>query len=137
VSWNESLHLPRYRTEGVDTYPATPQTFGVAGIGHVEPGEWLEYTMDVAAEGLYDLTIRLAHAKAGGTFHIRFDGVNRTGPLRVPDTGGWLTFKTLTVSRVRLAKGRQIMRIVFDERGADNSAVGNFDSITIRPAAAK
>jgi len=40
--------------------------------------------------------VRVASAGQGGTFHIEVDGVDKTGPLTVPDTRGWQSWGTVT-----------------------------------------
>ena len=43
-----------------------------------QAGEWLEYTLQVAAAGNYDIGATSASRLAGGTYHIEIDGVNVT-----------------------------------------------------------
>ena len=93
-------------------------------VGWVAAGEWLGYTVNVAANGNYMAEFRVASSGRGGTFHLEMNGVNVTGPLTVPDTGGWQSWQTLTTT-VSLAAGTQSARLVMDAAG--NSAVGNFD----------
>jgi hypothetical protein len=113
-----------YRTTGVDIQATTDAGAG-HNVGWTKAGEWLEYTIDVAEAGTFTLEIRVACPSQGGKFHVEFDGVNRTGTLSVPNTGGWQTWRTISTS-VSLAAGRQVMRIAFD---ANSSAgfVGNFN----------
>src|SRR5213593_3231803 len=80
-------------------------------------GEWLNYTVSVAQSGSYTLTARVAANGAGGTFHVEFGGVNKTGPLTIPNTGGWQAWADVTAT-VSLTAGTQSMRIVEDANGA-------------------
>ena len=82
--------------------------------------------MNVATAGTYNLDIRVGSAGAGGTFHIEVDGVDKTGPIAVPNTGGWQTWQTIRVSGVTLAAGTQVWRVVMDTIGS-TGAVGNFN----------
>ena len=88
----------QYRASDVDI-EVTSDTGGGYDIGWVAAGEWLNYTVNVAAAGTYDITLRVASAGAGGTFHLEVNGVNKTGTLSVPNTGGWQTWKTLSPRR--------------------------------------
>lgn len=99
-------------------------------VGWVYAEEWLEYTVNVAASGVYDIEARVASDGVGGTFHVEFDGQNLTGPLSVPDTGAWDQFRTITGTGVRLNAGRQIMRVSMDSTGPTR-AVGNFNYFAI------
>ena len=105
---------------------------GGYNVGWVAAGEWLKYTVNVAAAGTYDLEIRVASAGAGGTFHVEANGVDLTGPLTVPNTGGWQTWTTLRQSSVTLTAGPQVWRLVMDSNGATN-AVGNFNYLRLLP----
>jgi carbohydrate binding protein with CBM6 domain len=57
--------------------------------------------------------------------------VNITGPLAVPDTGGWQTWGTITRAEVPLTAGTQVVRLVMDADGASGS-VGNFNWVRVR-----
>ena len=94
---------------------------GGYGIGWTRAGEWLVYTVDVRESGTYTLTIPVASKLKGGTFHLEFDGVDKTGPIQVPDTGGWQTLKTIRVEGVDLNAGVQVMKAVMREEGPSGS----------------
>ena len=104
-------------------------------IGWTTAGEWLTYTVNVSAAGTYDIEIRGASDGPGGTFHLEVDGVNKTGPLAIPDTGGWQSWTTVASRGVPLNAGRQVWRVVFDSVGP-TGAVGNLDGIRATPTAA-
>lgn len=113
-----------YRATDVDI-----QTTGSGGyaVGWIGAGEWLRYTVNVASSGTYTVVARVASAGSGGTFHIEFNGANKTGAMQVPNTGGWSTYKDLTAS-VSLSAGVQSMRIVFDSNGS-TGAIGNLSAV--------
>ena len=75
--------------------------------------------------------MRLASNGAGGTFHIEVNGVNKTGPIAVPNTGGWQVWTTVTKTGVALAAGPQVIRVVMDANGPSGS-VANFNWWAIR-----
>ena len=56
----------------------------------------------------------MASAANGGTLHIEFDGVDRTGPISFAGTGGWQSWITVNALDVTLDAGMQTMRLVFD-----------------------
>ncbi|HEV2855152.1 MAG TPA: carbohydrate-binding protein [Thermoanaerobaculia bacterium] len=114
-----------YRTADVDRWEHMVFDIGT--------GEWMEYTVNVTATGTYTLAVRVAAGSGGATtFHVEFDGVDVTGPLTIPITGGWSVFQTVTRTGVNLSAGRKVMRIVVD-RGANNFDEGTFDTISIQP----
>jgi len=85
----------QYRTaEGVDIEACT-DTGGGYNVGWLNPGEWIEYTVQVPASGTYGLDARVASLAVGGAFHVSVDGVDRTGDVIVPVTTGWQTWTTV------------------------------------------
>jgi endoglucanase len=98
-------------SEGVDL-EATTDTGGGHNVGWIAAGEWIEFTVDVAAAGSYDLKLRVARQPSGSsTMRVLFAGVDKTGDLAVPSTGGWQTWTDLTRTGVSLSAGPQILRI--------------------------
>ncbi|HEY9422202.1 MAG TPA: carbohydrate-binding protein [Thermoanaerobaculia bacterium] len=118
-----------HRTDDVDIEPISDDGSGY-GIGWAGAGEWLQYTVNVAAAGTYDISVRVAQEGSGGTFHIEVNGVDVTGPMTVPQTSGWDTWTTITKTGVSLSAGRQVWRLVMDTNGYSN-ATGNFNWIAI------
>ena len=103
------------------------------GIGWTKKGEWLIYTVNVTKAGTYDLEFPVASNKQGGVFHIEFDGKDVTGPINIPDTGGWTMLKTITCSGVKLKSGTQKMKLMMDKDGASKS-IGDIDFILFKHA---
>jgi hypothetical protein len=99
----------KYRSTDVDIESCSE---GGYDVGWTASGEWLNYTVDVAAAGTYNLDLRVASA-TGGSVYVHFNGVNETGTLSVPNTGGWQAWRTIRKS-VTLAAGTQSMRLTFD-----------------------
>ncbi|MBN8429419.1 carbohydrate-binding protein [Microbulbifer salipaludis] len=81
---------------------------GTTNVGWIDPGEWLNYTVDVQAAGTYTFTFRVASAADNGSFHIEFDGVDVTGPITTPNSGAWNNWVNIT-REVELVSGVQVM----------------------------
>jgi len=114
----------QYRTlEDVDIENCTDAGGGY-NIGWMGTGEWLEYTVNVSGTGNYTLEARVSAMAAGKTFYVEFNGVNKTGNITVPNTGGWQNWTTVSVP-VSLSAGTQIMRFV------SNSADFNLNYIRL------
>ncbi|MEB2778739.1 carbohydrate-binding protein, partial [Algoriphagus sp. D3-2-R+10] len=90
--------------------------------------EWLEYTVNITTAGAYNLDARVAAPGAGGTFHIECDGIDVTGPLTVPDTGGWGSWASVKKTGVNLPAGTHVLRYVLDSNG-ENGYFGNLNSL--------
>jgi Carbohydrate binding module (family 6) len=78
--------------------------------------------------GTYTLNASVAYLGQGGTFHIEFNGVDKTGPMTVPDTGGWESWTTIS-KQVSLTQGTQTMKIVMDSGGVFGS-IGDITTLT-------
>lgn len=102
-----------YRNDEVDIENSNDDGGGY-NIGYALPGEWLEYTVDVSANGSYDLDLRLAKDGANGVMHILIDGIDVTGDIDVPNTGAWQAYETVTIEDIDLTAGEHVIRVVFD-----------------------
>jgi hypothetical protein len=96
--------------QGVDTEFRLPE----GTIGGIQTGEWLEYTIDVQKEGLYNIEILFASPGSFGTFHIEFDETDKTGLVYVKPSPNFSTFRPTIIENIHLNQGVQVMRIHFD-----------------------
>lgn len=115
----------QYRNTGVDI-ERTGDTGGGYDVGWVGAGDWMEYTVSIPSTGSYNLDVRLASSGPGGTFHLEQDGVAKTRTTQVPDTGGWQSWRTVTIKNVQLSAGTHVLKLVMDNPGP-TSAVANFN----------
>ena len=99
------------RQEDVDAYDG--------GVGWIENGEWLQFTVDVETSGLYTITSQVSTVSKGSRFRIEFGNRDVTGSLLVPNTGSWSNFSTIIADNVELESGQQTMRL-FVEQGPFN-----------------
>ena len=106
-----------YRADDVDI-KATTDSSGAYHVKTVRAGEWLAYTVSVAATGTYSIAVRAASSGGGGTVHLAVDGVDVSGPIALPDTGGWNLWQTVTTSGISLASGTHTLRVIADSNGA-------------------
>ncbi len=116
----------QYRlSEGVDI-ESTTDTGGGYNVGYTRTGEWIKYTVNVTTAGTYTIDFRVANGAATGIFHLSVDGVDVTGAMNVPNTGGWQVWQTLSKSGVSLSAGQHVLRL--DIAGNDT----NFNWIQVR-----
>lgn len=118
-------HQPPYRETGVDL-EWREDASGKFNLGWTRPGEWLIYTVDVKESGSYRIEMRVACDKRGGQFRLEFNGVDKTGAIEVPDTGGWKIMKPFSKSGVKLEAGRFAMKLVLD-KGGEKGSIGDID----------
>jgi hypothetical protein len=121
---DDALNHGTYRTsEGVD---AEPSSEGIYDIGFTNGDEWMNYTVNVTSPGTYTLQARVATQPGGGAFHVEINGANVTGTINVDTTGGWQTYKTITITTAPiLTTGVQTMKFV-EEAGNFNIEWLNF-----------
>jgi uncharacterized delta-60 repeat protein len=104
-----------YRTGGVDV----KESAGRKEVGWSDNGEWLNYTVNVPAAGLYRAVFRVSSGMSGGTGQLRFSGGPTTGPVAVPGTGAWGTFVDVSSEPFSLPAGVQVMRFEYVQAGFD------------------
>ena len=99
---------------------------GLGDVGWIDAGEWLEYTIEVPAAGLYDLDLLLAtNGGPGRTATVTFTAAGAsapyasTGPIANPVTGGWTTFAERSADGIALQAGTQVVRVAFDGGSQD------------------
>ena len=126
-SWNNG---GQYRNdEGVDI-EGTGDVGGGYDIGWSQVGEWLNYTVDIAAAGTYTVHVRAASPVPGGGYHLALDGQNITGSWSLPGTDAWQNFVTTDIPNIELPKGRHVLQLVLESDGYWGG-VGNFNWISV------
>ncbi|MFA5815311.1 MAG: carbohydrate-binding protein [Bacteroidales bacterium] len=108
-----------YRNDGPDIEVCTdsvPYTNGY-NISHIVKGEWLAYTFITDTTGVYNLTVRTASASGMGVFRIEIDGINVSGSIAVPHTGGYQRYIPINLKNLGLTAGWHKMIIYFEEGG--------------------
>jgi hypothetical protein len=116
----------KYRTTDVDI-ESTTDVGGGYNVGWTRPGEWLKYSVTVASAGTYAVDVRVANTGTGARFHIEIDGIDRTGPMNVPNTGGWQVWQTMSKTGLSLSAGAHVIRLMFDAGTAESGGVGNYN----------
>jgi beta-glucanase (GH16 family) len=97
--------------DGVDI-EACSDINGGFNVGWTTPNEWLNYTVAVAKDTTYSIDIRTANQNlSAGSLRIEVDGVDKTGKISIPSTGGWQTWQTVTVANISLPAGNHILRV--------------------------
>ncbi len=106
---------------------------GVANVvDYIRKGEFLNYTVDVAADGNYSIDYRIASKGTGGTFHLEVDNAVVGNEINVPDTTGFATWASVNQTAIPLTAGTHVLKIAFDSVGA-LGFVGNLNSFTFTP----
>ncbi|MCR5886632.1 carbohydrate-binding protein [Hymenobacter sp. J193] len=88
----------------------TTDTGGGQNVNWYETGDWLDYSVNVAAAGTYTMQLRVASANGGATLQLRNAAGAVLGSVNVGNTGGWQTWQTISTN-VTLPAGTQTLRL--------------------------
>jgi hypothetical protein len=85
-------------------------------------GAWMEYTIDVAEDGLYTMEAEVASTQTGGSFHLAeytFDNLKfLTEFTDVPNTGSTTEFQSIRCPITEyLTAGRHVLTLLVDNGG--------------------
>jgi hypothetical protein len=113
-----------YTKVGIDDTPqnkATPD-MGLLYVGWTDPGEWINYTVNVEQTGTYTVNF-LCSAAADGAISLSADGKDLAGTLNIPSTTSphiWTRIDNLAT--VSLVKGIQVISLFTQKTGGMNYA---------------
>ncbi len=113
TAWNRGWI---YRNDGVDIEKSEDNVNSNGyNVGFVSKGEWMQYDVDVAASAVYDINIRVASEETNGKFHFATSSADISNVMNVPNTGGWQTWQTVTLTDVILTPSDKKLRLFIDE----------------------
>lgn len=118
-----------FRTdEDVDIETCTDAGGGY-NIGFATAGEWLEYTVNVATTGNYELDLRTAINGDSRPISLAIDGTDIASNIALPNTGGWQTWATTRVSKIPLTAGQHVLRLTIGATSYVNINYLTFSSV--------
>ncbi|WP_294956542.1 family 43 glycosylhydrolase [uncultured Fibrobacter sp.] len=107
-----------YREDEVDVVDISDSKCGDAActgyaIGYTNEGEWVEYTINVAADAKYDITANVATASDASAMQLLIDDKEITESVAVEKIDSvWTTYKVVDVGSVDLKKGEHVLRLL-------------------------
>ena len=115
-----------YRNDGVDiqTNSDTQYSNGYH-VGFINKGEWMNYTVEVAESGIYEMRARVASEVSGGQYHFDWNNEILTPAQTITQTGGWTDFVTQTIEGLILEAGTHTLTF-----RADSAVSFNISSVT-------
>lgn len=87
---------------------ATSDVSGIANIGWIDAGDWLEYNIDVPSTNDYTVYFRIS-ANANSNLELRENNIS-LGTLQIASSGGWQNWNTLQTT-VRLTSGKHKLQV--------------------------
>lgn len=100
-----------YRNDGVDIAKDSIR-YEKYYVNHIENGEWLQYTVNVAQKGNYTLKLNTAADNADGKITILIDGKEVTKAVAVPNTGDAKKFMPFEIKNIALKAGKQKIKVL-------------------------
>ncbi len=100
------------------TIETTTDQGGGSNIGYTDPGDYLDYLVNISETGNYKIEYRSAGESATGTVKLQLinDTTADIQTVNLPSTGGWQTWAT-TVTNTILPQGRYLARILVQNSG--------------------
>jgi len=96
-----------YRQDAVDIVAAGAGY----GIGYGMAGEWLEYTVNVATAGAYNVEAVTSTGVDGASLRLFVDGKAVTDTLKVAKGADWATYGTTLGKTTELTAGSHVLKI--------------------------
>ncbi|PJJ54913.1 carbohydrate-binding protein [Hymenobacter chitinivorans] len=104
------VEAEKFATQSGTQTETTTDTGGGLNVSYFDGGDWLDYSVNVAAAGSYTLSFRVASATGGATLQLRTSSGAVLGSINVGNTGGWQSWQTINAT-VTLPAGRQTLRL--------------------------
>ena len=80
-------------------------------IGYTQEGEWLEYTVDVAAAGEYALRASYATSSENAGIKLYVDDIAVTDNVIFPQGADWETYTAFDAGKVNLSAGKHVLKL--------------------------
>jgi len=108
--WNKGNLM---RNDGVDIVACTDRITSGFHVSFIEDGEWLQFTVDVKNQNVFDVAIRYSSEKTEGKLYLEQDGNKISQTIDLTSTGGETIWKTILLKNVTLQKGNNKVRVHF------------------------
>lgn len=121
-----------YRDSRVDIESSVS---GGYNVGWVDAGEWLEYTIDVEREGVYNLLAQIASQDKGGQLYFSITGATNveSETISFDKTNGWQNWRATESVSVELNAGKHVVRMVFTSGSFNVDHFSIFSSDNTKP----
>lgn len=104
----------QYRpNDGVDIEKCSA---GGYSVGWIAVGEWMAYTVTVSKPATYQVSFYIASPSDNGKIHLECDGLDKTGAISIPNTGGFQNWGVVKKT-VQLDAGTHVLKLVVDGDG--------------------
>lgn len=84
-------------------------------LGWTVKGEWMEYTVEVEKDGVYEWSALVSTDNDNASFHLEMDDEVITEVTKAVNTGDWDDMKEVSGLTTELKAGKHILKLVIDE----------------------
>ncbi|MEO7975949.1 cellulase family glycosylhydrolase [Flavobacterium sp.] len=123
VEWNKGNSM---RNDGVDILPCKDSGSNGYQISYIESGEWLQYTVKIPKEKIYNAAIRYS-GNVEGKLNLEING-KKSESVILPSTGGDDNWKSIFISGISLKSGTNKIKVIFETGGLNLNYLDFTDS---------
>jgi endoglucanase len=105
-----------YRNDGVDIRKDSAE-YESYYVSDIEDGEWMQYTVQAKAPGIYTVNLQIASPTDTGALSVTVNGIAQAKNVVIPNTGSLTSWKLISVKNIRLKAGSNKIRLYFDKGG--------------------
>ena len=105
-----------YRNDGVDIYKDSAK-YNSYYVGDIEPGEWLQYTIEVIKKRVYNFDITVSAGVNDAEISILSNGNYLAKKVIIPGNGAIGNVQKISIKNIQLAAGVNRIRIYADNGG--------------------
>jgi len=80
-------------------------------VGYTNPGEWLEYTINIATAGEYFFKARVASGSDASSFQLSLDDKIISDTITVPKGADWDTYTIIDGKTAKMDAGEHVLRL--------------------------
>jgi predicted alpha-1,6-mannanase (GH76 family) len=128
----------RYEAENGTLHSLTTESSnsGYTGSGYIAGwnanGQWVDFTVDAANSGNYNLTFRFAAANGSASRYLYVNGQSIVANQTFQGTNGWSDYQTVTITGVPLNAGSNTISLIYNSSQGSTNYL-NLDNLTVGP----
>ncbi|GGK18345.1 hypothetical protein GCM10007962_10650 [Yeosuana aromativorans] len=112
--WNKGGVM---RNDGVDIQICQDENSNGYEVFDIKNGEWLLFTVNALQSSDYKVIIRYSSENTMGQLHLELQNGEKSELVSLPSTGSNVSYKQVTLSSIKLNKGINKIKVVFDTGG--------------------
>ena len=108
-----------YRNDGIDI-ESDESGYHIYSI---EDGEWLQYTVNIKVAGKYNVAFKVKPGENKGRLSLVITGIASKPAVVEIANGGNTSWKTVELKDIKLSKGENKLRVIFEKGGFDFKSI--------------